>query len=337
MTTGGEPAYIQTMEGLRELVLACPWNDDGLMPPEPRLMEMFGVSRGTLRRATDQLVREGLLVPERGRGTFVNRRAQVRATVRDALLAIATPDSHWHLDVDRFVPSFDGAAECTDKLAQLPAYQAATQLFITPDNSTELLRRRALEDGKRVVISTFGQRRGMVLLDPTVIEPHRYELAATLDGLERCGQSLGLTELRALGRFDLLVTGAFAVTRQGVHVDADADYFDLEWGLLAELGLVVADTPVVALVHDAQIIDVPLRLEPHEIAIDVVLSPRDTLRTGQTFRRPLGLTWQDLSDDVVSYSPYLRALAAENTGDTTVGPHPAALTWAGLKRGDSDV
>lgn len=337
MMNGAEPAYIQTMEGLRELVLACPWNDDGLMPPEPRLMEIFGVSRGTLRRAADQLVREGLLTPERGRGTFVNRRAQVRATVRDALLAIATPDSHWHLDVERFVPSFDGAADCTDKLVDLPAYQAATQLFITPDNSVELLRRRALEDGKRVVVSTFGQRRGMVLLDPAAIEPHRYELAATLDGLERCGQSLGLADLRAIGGFDLVVTGAFAVTRQGVHVDADADYFDLEWGLLAELGLVAADTPVVALVHDAQIIDVPLRLEPHEIAIDIVLSPRAALRTGQTFPRPQGLTWPDLSDHVIECSPYLRALAAENSPDTTVSPHPAAVTWAAIKRGDVDV
>lgn len=42
-----------------------------LIPPERTLCERFDVSRMTLRRAVDDLVREGILVRQQGRGTFV--------------------------------------------------------------------------------------------------------------------------------------------------------------------------------------------------------------------------------------------------------------------------
>ncbi|WP_375498746.1 GntR family transcriptional regulator [uncultured Jatrophihabitans sp.] len=41
-------------------------------------MERFGVSRGTLRRATDELARQGLLRIEPGRGTYVDQATKVR-------------------------------------------------------------------------------------------------------------------------------------------------------------------------------------------------------------------------------------------------------------------
>jgi GntR family transcriptional regulator len=41
------------------------------LPPERALCDQFGVSRMTLRQATAMLEREGLLLSQRGRGTFV--------------------------------------------------------------------------------------------------------------------------------------------------------------------------------------------------------------------------------------------------------------------------
>ncbi len=42
------------------------------MPSERELCRKFDVARGTVRRAMEDLVREGYLVPKRGMGTFVN-------------------------------------------------------------------------------------------------------------------------------------------------------------------------------------------------------------------------------------------------------------------------
>ncbi len=44
------------------------------MPSERELCRKFDVARGTVRRAMEDLVREGYLVPKRGMGTFVNPR-----------------------------------------------------------------------------------------------------------------------------------------------------------------------------------------------------------------------------------------------------------------------
>jgi DNA-binding GntR family transcriptional regulator len=63
------------------MVLARDLSDSTPLPTEPNLMELFGVSRGTLRRAIEELVRDGLLSAEQGRGTFVVQEERVRRVV----------------------------------------------------------------------------------------------------------------------------------------------------------------------------------------------------------------------------------------------------------------
>ena len=42
-----------------------------MMPPESELIEVYEVSRATVRQVLDMLVNEGLIYRQRGRGTFV--------------------------------------------------------------------------------------------------------------------------------------------------------------------------------------------------------------------------------------------------------------------------
>jgi GntR family phosphonate transport system transcriptional regulator len=46
----------------------------GMLPPEIELAQTYGVNRHTVRRAIASLASEGLVRPERGRGTFVSGR-----------------------------------------------------------------------------------------------------------------------------------------------------------------------------------------------------------------------------------------------------------------------
>ncbi|KAI3603824.1 Transcriptional regulator, GntR family (plasmid) [Cupriavidus necator H850] len=47
------------------------WKPGEVIPSERKLIERFGVSIGTLRKAIDELVAENLLIRHQGRGTFV--------------------------------------------------------------------------------------------------------------------------------------------------------------------------------------------------------------------------------------------------------------------------
>lgn len=63
--------HSQLSDLMREKIYTRAWSAGKKIPSEHELMEMFGLSRGTVRHAIRTLVSEGLLVQSHGRGTFV--------------------------------------------------------------------------------------------------------------------------------------------------------------------------------------------------------------------------------------------------------------------------
>lgn len=63
--------HVQVADWMREKVYSHEWKAGEQIPSEHDLMEMRGISRGTVRRAIRTLVDENLLVQVRGKGTFV--------------------------------------------------------------------------------------------------------------------------------------------------------------------------------------------------------------------------------------------------------------------------
>jgi GntR family transcriptional regulator len=58
------------------------WEPGALLPAEPELVSQYKVSRITIRQALDLLAGEGLIVRQRGRGTFVAAPSLEQAMVR---------------------------------------------------------------------------------------------------------------------------------------------------------------------------------------------------------------------------------------------------------------
>ncbi len=71
LLNGPLPKHYQLTEILREQILSGQFNAGDRFPTEEQLCQEYGLSRGTVRRALDTLVNEGLLRREQGRGTFV--------------------------------------------------------------------------------------------------------------------------------------------------------------------------------------------------------------------------------------------------------------------------
>lgn len=66
------PLYQQVYQLLRNKILAGYWDVKEALPSENELVEQYQVSRATIRQALDELVSDGLIYRQQGRGTFVS-------------------------------------------------------------------------------------------------------------------------------------------------------------------------------------------------------------------------------------------------------------------------
>lgn len=65
------PLYYQLKEVLKQQIRAGHLAPHTAIPSEPELVAQYHVSRATVRQALTELVHEGLLYRQHGRGTFV--------------------------------------------------------------------------------------------------------------------------------------------------------------------------------------------------------------------------------------------------------------------------
>lgn len=74
MTVKPPPAYQALRQRLRDEIAAGAYRDGARLPTESELVDRFGLSRQTVRRAFQDLVSEGAVYRVPGRGTFANER-----------------------------------------------------------------------------------------------------------------------------------------------------------------------------------------------------------------------------------------------------------------------
>lgn len=68
-----EKLYLQLYEILKKKIENHEWKPGTQIPTEEQLCNMFKVSRATVRNAILELVRQGYLIRQQGKGTFVNK------------------------------------------------------------------------------------------------------------------------------------------------------------------------------------------------------------------------------------------------------------------------
>jgi len=67
------PLYQRLRDEMVEKITDGEWRPDQAIPTEAELTKTYGVAIGTIRKAVDVLVAEGLLERSQGRGTFIRR------------------------------------------------------------------------------------------------------------------------------------------------------------------------------------------------------------------------------------------------------------------------
>ncbi|MEB3817097.1 MAG: 5-formyltetrahydrofolate cyclo-ligase [Desulfurococcales archaeon] len=207
------------------------------------------------------------------------------------------------------IPNFAGAEDAAARLFATPEWNAASTVKVNPDSPQRPVRRRALLDGKILVMPTPRLRRGFLLLDPSRIPKNRVGEASTIRGAFKYGRLLDtLEKLEALESIDLIVEGSVAVDLWGRRLGKGEGYGELEYAILREMGIIVGDVPIATTVHDIQVIERPLPQDPWDVPIDLIATPTRLIRVKERPPRPQGILWDLLPPSKLEEIPLLKAL-----------------------------
>lgn len=138
--------HVQISDRFRQRIASGDWPPRYRLPSEPELATNLAVSRGTLRRALQTLIREGLLRQVRGKGTFVTSTtiepaiAQKLSTLSEDFASEGITSTTEVLDSGLVAPPSPVAA-----LLEVPAGGQVFRLF----------RRRTTDQGPVVLLHNF--------------------------------------------------------------------------------------------------------------------------------------------------------------------------------------
>ncbi|XP_010331991.1 methenyltetrahydrofolate synthase domain-containing protein isoform X3 [Saimiri boliviensis] len=208
------------------------------------------------------------------------------------------------------IPNFKGASHAAEQLLRLPAFRTARTIKVNPDAPQKNARFFVLENKKTLLVPTPRLRTG--LFNKITPPP-----GATKDILRKCATSQGVRNysvpigLDSRVLVDLVVVGSVAVSEKGWRIGKGEGYADLEYAMMVSMGAVSKETPVVTIVHDCQVVDIPEELlEEHDITVDYILTPTRVITTGCERPKPMGITWSKISREMMEKIPILRSLRA---------------------------
>lgn len=239
----------------------------------------------------------------------MDHKKDIRSEVFAKLRKVALPDSRFHYDFNEFIADFEGSTSANSRLVDHEYYKKATTIFITPDNCLEELRYRALLDGKLVLTTSYSIKRGFWLQDPAHISKDKYLYASTLDGMERVARQVTLKELaEEIKTVDYMVTGTGAINTKGVRFGKGHGFFDAEYGMLHQMGVITRDTSIAAVVHDCQVLEQDLQPEVFDTVADVIFTPSRTIEVEDPHKPTCGIVWSLLDQHMYDTIPPLQEL-----------------------------
>jgi len=199
------------------------------------------------------------------------------------------------------IPNFRGADKACAVLRRAEEWARARVVKINPDSPQQPCREAALREGKLLIMPTPRIRQGFLLLDPRRVDPRA---ASTIRGAFEFGERV---EPEQLPRIDLVVIGSVAVNpRTGARLGKSHGYAELEWGILRSLGKVGEDTPVATTVHDIQLVDDDIPVEPFDLPVDLIATPSQLIRVERRYAKPRGILAEYVTDELLAEIPLLR-------------------------------
>ncbi|XP_029388614.1 methenyltetrahydrofolate synthase domain-containing protein isoform X1 [Mus pahari] len=206
------------------------------------------------------------------------------------------------------IPNFKGSYLAGQSIRDLEIFAGTQEVKVDPDKPLEGVRFLALQSKKTLLVPTPRLRTG--LFNRITPPP-----GATKDILRKCATSQGVRNfsvpvgLDSSVLVDLVVVGSVAVSEKGWRIGKGEGYADLEYAMMVSMGAVHEGTPVITIVHDCQVVDIPeALLEDHDLTVDYILTPTRVITTGCARPKPMGILWSKVSCEMLTKIPVLRSL-----------------------------
>ena len=205
------------------------------------------------------------------------------------------------------IPNFVGAEKAAIKLKSMFCYRKANVLKIDPDSPQRAVREIALINDKKVVmpVPRLKSNQGFLMLDPAILEMRECKRVSTIKGAFQLGKNI---HPRDLPKIDLIICGAVAVSDNGMRIGKGSGYGEFEFAILREFNKVDENTPVIAIVHDIQLISEELIPESYDLTVNYIVTPTRVIKTKNPFSKPKGLIWEKISKDRLREIPLLQEL-----------------------------
>lgn len=204
------------------------------------------------------------------------------------------------------IPNFVGAEQCAKLVATLDVWNQAQVIKANPDSPQRAIRHLALKQGKTVYMAVprLREEKCFLEIDPARLGKNIYS-ASSIKGAFELGRQVEIGEMKPV---DLVLCGSVAVARHGMRVGKGGGFSDIEYGLAIQVGIVKPETPIITTVHPLQIVEAEVELEPHDIPVDFIITPEETIRTRTVLARPRGVYWEFLDDEKLAGIPLLARL-----------------------------
>ncbi|UCD71495.1 MAG: hypothetical protein JSW70_00480 [Syntrophobacterales bacterium] len=197
-----------------------------------------------------------------------------------------------HADPYGRIPPFPGQNKAAERLRRTTLYKESLNVMVPPDRPQLQVRINLLQDRKRLIMATPGLRDGFYEIPGGQIPPYLWAKAVSSVGVTRYGRKLSTT-LDEIGRVNLMVMGAVAVSLEGDRIGKGTGYFDLEYMILREIGSASEETPIVAVLGDLQIFE-ELPWGEKDVSIDLIVTPTASIPIRHPRPRPRGIDWPSL-------------------------------------------
>ena len=169
-TTGG-PRYLQLRRRIAEGIAEGILPPNSPLPPERELASLTGLSRATVRKATQAMVEDGLITQRQGSGSFV---APASKRVEQSLSRLTS------FTEDMARRGFQSVSKWLERGVFLPSPEEVVALALGPNDSVARIARLRMADDKPMAI----ERAAL----PMDILPNPVEVTTSLyDVLEKSG------------------------------------------------------------------------------------------------------------------------------------------------------